>query len=216
MAIIWPLVSQALVTILEFFNPRLPICLCSPRLYPWKGSLLKKNMYFVFHRCDLKLRMVLRWDNLTLTYQSHGRETIHDVSGHVRRGECHLLAGDRAPLIKCLLQTLSGWLGPLQEGCGSLTWSGHECKPREWFSRVGFVPCDEVWERRFTVREHLLRSVRLRRWSVTSEEERYRLVREALEFFKLEAIADKSVGRSHHSSRLSKIERKIFPVGKWY
>lgn len=158
--------------------------------------------------------MVLRWNNLTLVHQSHGRKTVHGVSGYVRRGECHLIVGDQASLISCLLYVLAGWLGPLREGCGSITWNGHECRPREWLGRVGVVPHDGPWERRFTVREHLLRSVRLRRWGVTSEKERHQLVQEALAFFELEAIANKPLGPSRHSSWLSAIERKLFPVGK--
>lgn len=158
--------------------------------------------------------MVLRWDNLTLTYQYHGRRTVHGVSGHVRKGECHLLVSDQAPLTGCLPRTLAEWLPPSQEGSRGITWNGHERRPREWFSRIGIVPSHERVEKKFTIREHLLRSVRLRRWATTDERERRRLVEEALEFFELEPVADKPVGYPHDSPQVSPIERKMFLVGK--
>lgn len=137
--------------------------------------------------------MVLIWDNLTLNYRCYGRRTIHGVSGHVRRGECHLVTSDQDPLVGCLLHALAEWRAPSQEQRGSITWDGHERRPHEWYSRIGVVSCDEPLEAKLTVRECLWRSVRLRRWDTASRREKGRLVQEALELFELESVADKFV-----------------------
>ena len=128
------------------------------------------------------------------------------MRGWVKKGQVHAILSDRLPLAENIIQALA--VG--KPVAGEICWNGYG-RGKDWLGRIGYVTRKNMLFSKLTIREHLLRSIRLRSWENCSEKERKERVQEMLDFSQFNDIADMQIQKKGQCI-LKEAERNILII----
>ena len=157
----------------------------------------------------------LFWNELVLPYRidtdekrGKKKKKSGELCGASNSGGIHVILADNRDLANSILYTLA-----YDKPISGQVLLNQSSRPKDWIHHIGVLPLKDNLAGKLTIREHLLRAIRLRNWRGTDKEMRKVRLGELLTFFNLEEIRNRRVLRFESKGAIGLLQRKLLMFG---
>jgi ABC-type Na+ transport system ATPase subunit NatA len=137
------------------------------------------------------------------------KKSSGELWGVSTSGGIHVILADNRDLANSILYTLVSCKGPIS---GQILLD-EGLRPKDWIRHIGVIPSKDNLAGKLTIREHLLRAIRLRSWRGTSKEVRRERVNELLILFELDGIQNRRILRFDSKDAVGLLQRRLLMFG---